>query len=418
MNVRTLAAAASGAVAVAVATSAVAAPLGDIGAFHADCFYSHSAPVDPIVFPGQAGASHMHDFIGSQTTNENSTNDSIRNGPNNCERTDSPDRDADKSAYWVPALYVNNVAVRPAGAVGAYYTTNRRRPGTIRPFPTNFRAIAGIASGGPQEVNDQAVYLYSCPGGVQTPASSSATAPTCTTNRLEVSIRFPDCWDGVRDDSPNHRDHVAYSRLASGSELRECPPSHPVAIPSLRLGLRYPTTGGPSTGLASGDLTTTHADFMTGWDVGRLEQLIRDCLNQDEYCGGQDTPVHPAPSSSPSVTPPPGGTSGPSGGPAAGRGTTTVTLRVSDATPRRGARVRFFGTVRPSRDGRFVWLQRRNHRGAYLTVARVRLKDAGSSRSGFSKRLRVRRDTMFRARLPADSRHEPGTSRTRRLNVH
>jgi hypothetical protein len=295
MNVRILAAAASGAAAVGVATIAVAAPLGDEGAFHADCFYSHSAPVDPIVFPGHAGASHMHDFIGSQVTDENSTNDSIRSGPNNCERTDSPDRDADKSAYWVPALYVNNVAVRPAGVVGAYYATNRRSPETIRPFPGNFRAIAGIASGGPQVVNTQAVYLYECPGGVQTPASSSASAPTCRTNRLDLSIKFPDCWDGLRPDSPNHRDHVAYSRLLPGDTLRVCPPSHPVAIPAVKLGLRYPTTGGPSTRLASGDLTTSHADLMTGWDAGRFEQLIRDCLNQDEYCGGQDTPVQPGP---------------------------------------------------------------------------------------------------------------------------
>jgi hypothetical protein len=423
MNIRILAAAAIGAV--GVAAVAIAEPPGDLGAFHADCFYSHSAPVDPIVFPGQAGASHMHDFIGSQITNESSTNNTIRNGPNNCARTDSPDRDADKSAYWVPALYVNDVAVRPAGAVGAYYTTNRRRPGTIRPFPTNFRAIAGIATGGPQVVNSQAVYSYDCPGGVQTPASSAATAPTCQTNRLDVSIRFPDCWDGAREDSANHRDHVAYSRLPPGHgvTLRECPSSHPVAIPAVRLVLRYPTTGGPSTRLASGDLTTSHADLMNGWDVARFEQLIRDCLNQDKYCGGGDGPAHSAPGSgTPGGTTSPGrtrsGARSPSANPFDGRRAAThVTLRVSDGTPGRRARVRFFGSVRPARDGRFVQLQRRNRRGSYVTVARIRLKDAGSRRSKFSKRRRVSGDAVFRARLRADNRHRSGTSRARRLNV-
>jgi plastocyanin len=119
-------------------------------------------------------------------------------------------------------------------------------------------------------------------------------------------------------------------------------------------------------------------------------------------------------------TPPPGGGTPPPGGgnpPPGGLANTTVTLQVSDATPARGARVRFFGTVRPARDGRLLQLQRRSRGGSYLTVARIRLTDAGSARSKFSKRLRVMGDAVFRARLPADRAHEVGVSRTRRLNV-
>jgi plastocyanin len=120
-------------------------------------------------------------------------------------------------------------------------------------------------------------------------------------------------------------------------------------------------------------------------------------------------------------TPPPGGGTPPPGGggnpPPGGRASTKVTLQVSDATPARGARVRFFGTVRPARDGRLVQLQRRTRGGSYLTVARIRLRDAGSTRSKFSKRLRVLGDAVFRARLPADRAHEVGVSRTKRLNV-
>jgi plastocyanin len=119
--------------------------------------------------------------------------------------------------------------------------------------------------------------------------------------------------------------------------------------------------------------------------------------------------------------PPPGGGGdeggGGGGGSPGGRADTTVTLQVSDATPTRGARVRFFGTVRPARDGRLLQLQRRSRGGSYLTVARIRLTDAGSARSKFSKRLRVMGDAVFRARLPADRAHEVGISRTRRLNV-
>jgi plastocyanin len=117
--------------------------------------------------------------------------------------------------------------------------------------------------------------------------------------------------------------------------------------------------------------------------------------------------------------PPPGGSNPPGGGspPPGGRASTTVTLQVSDATPARGARVRFFGTVRPARDGRLVQLQRRTRGSSYLTVARIRLRDAGSTRSKFSKRLRVLGDAVFRARLRADSAHEVGVSHAKRLNV-
>jgi hypothetical protein len=113
-----------------------------------------------------------------------------------------------------------------------------------------------------------------------------------------------------------------------------------------------------------------------------------------------------------------GGTGTPgSGSPGAGKSSTAITLQVSDATPAKGSRIRFFGSVRPQQDGRRVQLQRRGRRGAYRTVARIRLSDAGASRSNFSKRLRVLADAVFRARLPADDDHKAGTSRTRRVNV-
>jgi hypothetical protein len=37
--------------------------------FNASCKVSHHGSDDPIVFPGLAGASHNHTFIGNKTTN-------------------------------------------------------------------------------------------------------------------------------------------------------------------------------------------------------------------------------------------------------------------------------------------------------------------------------------------------------------
>jgi hypothetical protein len=95
-----------------------------------------------------------------------------------------------------------------------------------------------------------------------------------------------------------------------------------------------------------------------------------------------------------------------------------VTLQVSDPTPEQGGQVRFFGSVQPEQDGRVLQLQRRTRAGSYRTIKKLKLRDAGTSRSKFTGTLRVAADAAFRARLPADSAHEPGTSRTRRLNVH
>jgi plastocyanin len=138
--------------------------------------------------------------------------------------------------------------------------------------------------------------------------------------------------------------------------------------------------------------------------------------------GGTPPPPGGTPPPPGGTPPPPGGTPPPGGGttpgaPSGGKASTTVTLQVSDRTPARGQRVRFFGSVRPEQDGRLVQLQRRARGGSYRTVVRIKLQDAGANRSKFSRRLRMLRDGVFRARLPADSDHKQGTSRTTRVDV-
>src|SRR3954447_8651468 len=71
------------------------------GSFHVDCKFSHRAPDDPIVFPRGPGASHSHDFFGNTSTNAFTTPTSLRTHVSNCVRTNSTDREPDRSAYWV-----------------------------------------------------------------------------------------------------------------------------------------------------------------------------------------------------------------------------------------------------------------------------------------------------------------------------
>src|SRR3954447_3216464 len=48
-----------------------------------------------------------------------------------------------------------------------------------------------------------------------------------------------------------------------------------------------------------------------------------------------------------------------------------VTFKVSDSTPKRGAKVRFYGTVAPAHDGKPILIQKKTSTGAYKTVART-----------------------------------------------
>src|SRR5262249_58529016 len=69
------------------------------------CRFSHTAPDDPIVFPGQPGLSHDHTFFGNDTTNANSTPAGLVSHPPTCDPT------TDTAAYWEPTLIINDQKV-------------------------------------------------------------------------------------------------------------------------------------------------------------------------------------------------------------------------------------------------------------------------------------------------------------------
>jgi hypothetical protein len=94
-----------------------------------------------------------------------------------------------------------------------------------------------------------------------------------------------------------------------------------------------------------------------------------------------------------------------------------VGLKVGDATPRKGQRVRFKGTVRPQHDGTRVAIQRKRADGSWATVRTAALRDAGSAYSRYSKRIRIRRSGTFRTVIAAHADHAEGVSRERTLTV-
>lgn len=95
-----------------------------------------------------------------------------------------------------------------------------------------------------------------------------------------------------------------------------------------------------------------------------------------------------------------------------------VGLSVSDATPARGRLVRFSGSASPAHDGRMAYIQRRSATGRFITVGRTTLRDAGTTRSTYSRGLRVSRDGVYRVKVAGDGDHINGFSRLRSLTVH
>ena len=155
---------------------------------------------------------------------------------------------ADTSAYWVPTLYVAGRAVEPLALI-ADYSRQTSRP--LEPFPVGLMMIAGDAHA--RRAQSSRVTSWSC---AVPRAERSSTIPRCPGTRrggLRLHVSFPDCWDGTRLDSADHKSHMAYSSRAA------CPRSHPVAVPALSLVVHYPVSGRRSAELASGGQFSGHA---------------------------------------------------------------------------------------------------------------------------------------------------------------
>jgi hypothetical protein len=115
--------------------------------------------------------------------------------------------------------------------------------------------------------------------------SARVAAPDCPERfQVVLNVVFPDCWDGTRLDSADHKSHLTYARRGWGSVYAGCPASHPVPLPSITLKVVYPTRGGPDAELASGGVNSAHADFLDGWERAAIEELVRDCIRAGVDC--------------------------------------------------------------------------------------------------------------------------------------
>lgn len=266
--------------------------LADVGAFRLGCYRSHFLFDDPLVFPGQPGVSHLHIFWGNTGLTANSTvAGNASSGNSTCSGGT-----LNRSAYWTPAV-IDTTDGSPVDSSGflVYYKTGYGgvKPADVKAVPTGLRFISGAAAGNP--ATPSTAGRFACIGGPDgTPGvgwQTTIPATGCAPGQsMLMEVSFPQCWDGVNLDSPDHKSHM-HDATGSG-----CPSTHPVALPSISYEVYYSITAAnvgrmPKWRLSSDNYDPTkpagysaHGDYLMGWDPATMTKIIKNCDNPSMDC--------------------------------------------------------------------------------------------------------------------------------------
>lgn len=260
------------------------------GSFRFLCEMSHLGYDDPIVYPNQPGASHLHMFFGNADVDAYSSYSTLReHGDGTCQG--GP---VNRSGYWAPAvLTADGKVVRPK-FISVYYkgpgSTSDGSIADVETFPAGLRMIAG------QDLLDpvaDAPHDWYC----EINQVKSDRIPDCGPDELVgVSLPFPSCWNGTELDSRDHRSHMAYEVRDPNSGVVSCPSSHPVPMPEFTLGIWFEHDGNSSEWYLSSDRAdgmepwengaSFHSDWFGGWDPDVQELWIDRCINGLLNCSG------------------------------------------------------------------------------------------------------------------------------------
>lgn len=246
--------------------------------FQASCSFSHLLRDDPIVFPGQPGASHLHTFVGNRSTDAFSTPASLRANP-----ASTCTVPQDHSSYWFPALYEGDTPVRPDIPMTIYYKSGIDDHTKVVPFPAGLRFVAGDMMATPETFRTApgAVEGWEC-GDIAKSWEIPAHCPAGT--QLNIRYQAPSCWDGVHL-SPDAASHMGHGTHMAYPVDGQCPLTHPVAVPMLEFKIAWPVSGDMAdVRLASGTDQSWHYDFVNAWEPEVLERLVEHCINGGLQC--------------------------------------------------------------------------------------------------------------------------------------
>lgn len=294
------------------------------GILRINCDFAHSSYNDPIVYPGQEGAAHLHRFYGNTLLDENSTIETLlTSGESSCQGNT-----LNRSSYWIPALLApsydpasgnrltdanGDPAFKVVPAVVGnddvaheifYYSAGVSDLSSIQPIPLGLKMIAGNHMGQPGMEQDTSIVRWHCQSWESDEATNprwSTSIPQCAApDRLRMDIFFPSCWNGTDLDSADHKSHLAYP-VSSGSQT-VCPASH--SVPIMRVSYHYawgvlPDVYDPATQTSRGwrlasdmyavDASTPggmslHGDWFNAWHPEALQAVLDFCMKGGLDC--------------------------------------------------------------------------------------------------------------------------------------
>ncbi|MFC6061671.1 DUF1996 domain-containing protein [Streptomyces ochraceiscleroticus] len=269
-------------------------PQGDgasTGTFVSECGTNeegHFNSDNVIVTPGVSnGAHHTHDYVGNETTDAFSTDQSLAASGTTC-------GNGDLSTYYWPVLRtLDGTSEHKPGAghdgnVGSVLTPSDvkltfsgSQAGDVTAMPRFLRIITGDAkafTNGPANANAS----WSCVGFEDRQLKDKY--PICPNGADVVrTFNFQSCWDGQNTDSANHRTHVAFAQQ-DGS----CPAGFR-AIPQLQEKITYDVPAGEQFAVDSfpeqlHKPVTDHGDFINVMPERLMNKAVK-CINGGRDCG-------------------------------------------------------------------------------------------------------------------------------------
>lgn len=276
-------------------------PVPKGGQFRAACEFSHFAYDDPLVYPGKPGASHLHMFFGNTEANAYTTYESLINsGSSTCNG-----QELNRTGYWAPAMFDGDGNVRVPERIVVYYKGENLARGRSEVYPPGAAMIAndnlnvlpkeqGGAGGVRLGFLCTDNFSPNTDNGSQTMADCDGSRFGSDPNRprwtvLEVSIKFPQCWNG---EDPS--DWTNFSPPVGDWYVSRCEGDYNRTFPNLEYFINYRVEAGERTAgwflasdvdpvsFALGDDpagSTVHADWWGGWHPQINRMWIDNCVN-------------------------------------------------------------------------------------------------------------------------------------------
>jgi hypothetical protein len=269
------------------------------GQFRASCEFSHFGYDDPLVFPGQPGASHLHMFFGNTDVNAHTTHQSlIDSGSSTCNG-----QELNRTGYWVPAMFDGQGNVRVPERIVVYYKGEGLSRGNSEVYPPGAAMIATTnldAAPVDQGGTGGKKLTFLCTDNFSTNTGNGAQSmPNCDGSTygsgagawtvLEMNVKFPQCWNG---ENPADWNNFAppggdwYGSYCTGEFDRN--------LPNMEYFVNYRVDPGESTAdwFLSSDVdptsfgtakatggSTSHGDWWGGWHPEVNRMWIDNCVN-------------------------------------------------------------------------------------------------------------------------------------------